>query len=175
MKARAYLALGSNMGEREQTLLKAVQGLKATEGIELVAVSSIYETDPFGYTEQEPFLNMAVAIDTSLSPDELLGAALRVEQQLGRVRTIRWGPRTIDIDVLLYGDEHVQLPHLQIPHPGLTERAFVLVPLHEVCDGANTMVGGRSIEQWLADNPDRMGVRVWGTLDWETESVRFES
>jgi 2-amino-4-hydroxy-6-hydroxymethyldihydropteridine diphosphokinase/dihydroneopterin aldolase len=130
----AYIGLGSNMEQREQFLQQALAALEAREGIELAAVSSIYETDPVGFLEQPPFLNMAAAVRTTLTPKQLLAAMLDIERSLGRIRTVRWGPRTIDLDLLLYGEANVTETDLTVPHPRMGERAFVLVPLLEVMD-----------------------------------------
>ena len=131
---RAYVGLGSNLGEREATLWKALEGLGATEGIEVVAVSSFRETDPVGVVDQPRFVNGAAALETSLRPRELLERLLDVERSLGRDRAVeeRWGPRTLDLDLLLYGGETIDEPGLEVPHPRLAERAFVLEPLLEL-------------------------------------------
>ena len=131
---QAYVGLGSNLGEREATLWKALEGLGATEGIEVVAVSSFRETDPVGVVDQPRFVNAAVALETSLRPRELLERLLDVERSLGRDRAVeeRWGPRTVDLDLLLYGGESIDEPGLEVPHPRLAERAFVLEPLLEL-------------------------------------------
>jgi len=127
---RAYVGLGANLGPREVTLLRAVDVLAAEQGVKILAVSQLRETDPVGNVEQPTFVNGAVAVETSLSPRELLDALLRVEQELGRVRDgERWGPRTIDLDLLLYGYEIVDEPGLCVPHPRLHERRFALEPL----------------------------------------------
>lgn len=129
---RAYLGLGSNLGDRLGHLQAAVDALGATAGIRVVAVSSVYETSPVGGPTQDDFLNAVVAIDTELAPPDLLAVALAVEELSARVRTVRWGPRTLDVDILLFGDERVRSPDLEIPHPRMDERAFVLAPLHDV-------------------------------------------
>ncbi len=127
---RAYVGLGANLGPREVTLLRAVDVLAAERGVEILAVSQLRESDPVGNVDQPTFLNGAVAVETSLSPRELLDALLRVEQELGRVRDgERWGPRTIDLDLLVYGDKLVEEPGLRVPHPRLHERRFALEPL----------------------------------------------
>ena len=131
--ARAYVGLGANLGPKEVTILRAVDLLGATEGIEVLELSRLRETEPVGVTEQPPFLNGAVALETSLPPRELLDVLLRVERELGRVRDgERWGPRTIDLDLLLYGDETVDEPGLSVPHPRLHERRFALEPLADL-------------------------------------------
>ena len=133
---RAYIGLGANLGEREAALLAAVAALAAADGIEVVAVSTFRETDPIGYLDQPRFLNGAAAVDTTLSPRELLDALLAVERSLGRTREgPRFGPRTIDLDLLLYGDESLDEPGLTVPHPRLHERAFALDPLAELDPG----------------------------------------
>ena len=131
---RAFVGLGSNLGEREATLWKALEGLGATQGIEVLAVSSFRETDPVGVVDQPRFVNAAAALETSLSPRELLERLLDVERSLGRDRAVeeRWGPRTLDLDLLLYGGESIDEPGLEVPHPRLAERAFVLEPLLEL-------------------------------------------
>lgn len=136
MVARAYVGLGANLGEREETLRAAVAGLEATGGVEVLAVSAFRETDPVGYVDQPRFLNGAVALETTLTPRELLDALLAVERSLGRTRDgPRFGPRTIDLDLLLYGDESLDEPGLTVPHPRLHERAFALEPLAELEPG----------------------------------------
>jgi 2-amino-4-hydroxy-6-hydroxymethyldihydropteridine diphosphokinase len=129
---RAYVGLGANLGPREVTLLRAADLLAAADGVEVVAVSQLRETEPVGLVEQPPFLNGVVAIDTSLSPRTLLDLLLEVERSLGRVRGERWGPRTIDLDLLVYGDERVDEEGLHVPHPRLHERRFALEPLAEL-------------------------------------------
>ena len=133
---RAYVGLGANLGDREQTLREAVDALAAEDGIELVAVSTLRETDPVGVGEQPRFLNGAVALDTTLSARELLDRLLAAEQRFGRVRiTGEHGPRTLDLDLLLHGDEVIDEPGLTLPHPRLHERRFVLEPLAELAPG----------------------------------------
>lgn len=131
--ARAYVGLGANLGDREATLRCAVELLRAARGTEVVAVSSLRETDPVGVVDQPRFLNGAVALETELSPRELLETLLSVERDLGRVRDgNRWGPRTVDLDLLVYGDLVVDEHGLRVPHPRLHERAFALEPLAEL-------------------------------------------
>jgi 2-amino-4-hydroxy-6-hydroxymethyldihydropteridine diphosphokinase len=128
---RAYIGLGSNLGDREATLQRALRLLG--ERVEVVAVSSFRETEPWGYVDQPPFLNAAAAVETELSPRGLLDALLEVESALGRTRDgHRYGPRTIDLDLLLYEDDVVSEPGLTVPHPRLHERRFALEPLAEL-------------------------------------------
>ena len=125
----AYLGLGSNLGDRLATLQQAV-GLLATEpGLRVDACSRVWETDPVGGPDQPDFLNVVIRVDTDLAPLDLLAACNRVESALGRVRDVRWGPRTVDIDVLLFDDRRIDEPTLTVPHPRMTQRAFVLLPL----------------------------------------------
>jgi 2-amino-4-hydroxy-6-hydroxymethyldihydropteridine diphosphokinase len=128
----AFVGIGSNLGDREGNFRQAVELLSAEHGIDVVAVSEIRETDPVGPVEQGPFLNGAVLIETGLAPRELLERLLAVEERLGRVRRERWGPRTIDLDLLLYGDDVVDEPGLTVPHPRLHERRFALEPLSDL-------------------------------------------
>jgi len=131
--ARAYVGLGANLGDRETTLRRAVERLGRVDGVEVVGVSQLVETDPVGVVDQPRFLNGAVAVETTLSPQELLDALLSVERELGRVRDgERWGPRTLDLDLLVYGDLVVEEPGLRVPHPRLHERRFALEPLAEL-------------------------------------------
>ena len=128
----AYVGLGANLGPREITLLRAVDLLAQTDGVEVLAVSQLRETVPVGVVEQPLFLNGAVALDTSLSPRELLDRLLEIERGLGRVRDVRWGPRVVDLDLLVYGDRQMDEPGLRVPHPRLHERRFALEPLAEL-------------------------------------------
>ena len=129
---QAYLGLGSNIGDRKQQLLKAIDLIGNIKGIKVTKQSSIYETAPIGYTDQPNFLNLCLEIETELSPQQLLKHCLDIEQQLHRVREIRWGPRTLDIDILLYSDDIIETDNLSIPHPRMQERAFVLIPLNDI-------------------------------------------
>ena len=132
--ARAYIGLGANLGPREATLRRALDLLAAEPGVEVVAVSTFRETEPVGVIDQPRLVNAAAAAETTLRPRELLDALLRVEAELGRVRdgTTRWGPRTVDLDLLLYAEEIVDEPGIDVPHPRLHERRFALEPLAEL-------------------------------------------
>jgi len=136
-RERVFIGLGSNLGDRQATLREALTRLDAVDGIAVVAVSSFRETDPVGKVDQPRFVNAAAALETSLAPRELLDRLLEVERALGRDRTKeeRWGPRTLDLDLLLYGGETIDEPGLEVPHPRLAERAFVLEPLVELDPG----------------------------------------
>lgn len=130
--ARVYIGLGSNLGDREGYLQAAVEAFSVLSEVGIEALSSIYETPPVGVTDQPYFLNAVVKAETSLLPREVLRVCQRIEEDLGRVRTQRWGPRTLDLDLLLYENWIVQEEDLVIPHPGMAERIFVLVPLLEI-------------------------------------------
>lgn len=167
MKHRAYLALGANIGDKEKTMRQAVQLLQR-DGCELTAASSLYITKPIGCTDQPDFLNAVITIETDLSPYELLALCNSVERILGRQRTIRWGPRVIDIDILLY--EHVEIsePTLTLPHPAMLQRAFVLVPLAEIAPDV-VIADGLSAEEAAGLVPSD-GVTLyhgpgWGWVD----------
>jgi 2-amino-4-hydroxy-6-hydroxymethyldihydropteridine diphosphokinase len=149
--ARAYVGLGSNLGDREATIRAALAELDAAEGVEVIAVSALVDTEPVGYTDQPRFLNGAAALESRLPPRELLDLLLAVEARFGRDRAAvpAQGPRTLDLDLLLYGEARIDEPGLQIPHPRLHERAFVLGPLAEL-DTALEVPGKGSIQTLLA-------------------------
>lgn len=133
---KVYLGLGSNVGDREHQLKEALRLLDAQQSIKVTRVSSLYETAPVGYVEQPDFLNLCAEIETDLTPQAVLKNGLDIEQQLHRVRKERWGPRTLDIDILLYGNKIIEDQDLSIPHPRMAERAFVLIPLQEIAPEA---------------------------------------
>jgi 2-amino-4-hydroxy-6-hydroxymethyldihydropteridine diphosphokinase len=146
---RAYIGLGSNLGDREATLRHAVELLDAEDGIDVVAVSTLRDTEPVGFADQPRFLNGAAAVETELEPRELLERLLAVERALGRERTgPRFGPRTVDLDLLVYGDLVVDEPGLTVPHPRLAERRFALEPLAEL-DPELVLPDGRRVGELL--------------------------
>lgn len=155
-----YLALGSNIEPREHYLKETIRLLNE-EGVQVGLVSSIYETEPVGYTDQPEFLNMVVEAKTKLSPVELLQTCQRIEKQLGRKREIRWGPRTVDIDILLYNNEVIESEELTIPHPRMHERGFVLVPLHEIAASRKHPMKQKSVSILLEQLPqsEKKGIR----------------
>ncbi|RLQ91663.1 2-amino-4-hydroxy-6-hydroxymethyldihydropteridine diphosphokinase [Falsibacillus albus] len=163
----AYISLGSNMGDREAYLKKAMALLQRNDAISILAASSIYETDPVGYTEQGNFLNMAIKVETSFSAQELLSVILDAEMKLGRKREIKWGPRTIDLDILLYNNENIETKNLIIPHPRMHERAFVLVPLVEIEPDLAHSSKDTPYIQVLDEIPDKEGVRLWKQTNGE--------
>ena len=147
-----YLALGSNIGDRKSNLRAAIENM-ASAGIRVLRESPIYETEPVGYTAQRWFLNMVVEAETALFPLQLLTRTGKIERALGRVRTIPNGPRTIDIDILLYGTAVVRTPRLEIPHPGMHERRFVLAPLADLSPDLRHPVSRRTVRQMLNEAP----------------------
>jgi 2-amino-4-hydroxy-6-hydroxymethyldihydropteridine diphosphokinase len=152
---RAYLGIGSNIGDMSAMLDRAVAGLGATRGIRVVARSADYRTPPWGKTDQPWFLNGALTVDTDFDPHGLLDACLAVEHTLGRIREERWGPRVIDIDVLAYEGAAVDDDRLVLPHRHVRERAFVLVPLAEIAP--DLVIGGERVVDALA-KLDRSGI-----------------
>ncbi|TDL30397.1 2-amino-4-hydroxy-6-hydroxymethyldihydropteridine diphosphokinase [Jeotgalibacillus sp. S-D1] len=161
MMTTAYLSLGSNVGDSYDNLQQAVRLLHELEGTQITRVSSIYETDPVGVTDQPAFLNIAVEAETAKSAKDLLAACLDIEAGLGRKRGIRWGPRIIDLDILLYDDDIMESDTLMIPHPRMHERSFVLIPLLEINPGLHhpsLEIPFSVIQEELGD---REGVRLW--------------
>lgn len=175
MENLAYIALGSNMGDRFGYLKKALLLLESHEGIQVVNTSSIYETDPVGYTDQDQFLNMAVQVKTKLNSEELLAECLRIEEELGRKREIRWGPRTLDLDILLYNHENIETEKLTIPHPRMSERAFVLLPLLEMEPNLTLSTMDKPLKSFLQSIPDKEGVRIWKQKNGEDVFALIEN
>ena len=149
-----YLSLGSNIGDREANLRAAIESLDAAR-IRVLRVSPIYETAPVDYTGQRWFLNLVVEAETTLFPKQLLAATARIERELGRVRTVPKGPRTIDIDILLYGSATVRAPELEIPHPRMAERRFVLAPLADLAPALRHPVTRQTMREMLDAAPDQ--------------------
>ncbi len=143
--SRAYLGLGSNLGDRLANLRRALEALEA-HGVRTRRSSRVYETDPVGGPEQPDYLNAVIEVEIAGSARDLLSACLEVEEQMGRVREDRWGPRVIDLDVLTFDDQEIDEPDLQVPHPRIHERAFVLIPLLEL-DADPPLPGGRRTDQ----------------------------
>mgnify|MGYP001224376490 CR=1 FL=1 len=160
---RAFLGLGSNIGDRAGYLRETIRRLDAPD-LRVTGRSGVYETVPWGRTGQATYLNQVVAVETALSPRELFERCRAVEAALGRVRGERWGPRTVDVDLLLYGDAIIAEPDLVVPHADLAHRAFVLVPLAELAPGLR-LPGGATVESLLALCPDRESVWRWDDAD----------
>ncbi|TQS75317.1 2-amino-4-hydroxy-6-hydroxymethyldihydropteridine diphosphokinase [Ornithinibacillus gellani] len=150
---QVFIALGTNIEPRLTYLSKALARLKASDDILIKEQSSIYETAPVGYTDQADFLNMVIEIKTTLAPLALLDVCQEIEQDLGRERKIRFGPRTIDLDILLYDDVEIKTERLIAPHPRMHERAFVLVPLAEIA-AEQTLPNGEQVNKLLGDLPE---------------------
>jgi len=150
------IALGSNLGDKAANLDKAIDLLTAPGDVRLVARSRNFATEPWGKTDQDWFVNACIAVATELSARTLLGRCQEIEQRMGRVTTEKWGPRIIDLDLLIYGDSVIREPDLVLPHPHIADRAFVLAPLMDIAP--EVMIGDRSVRQ-LFDAIDLGGVR----------------
>ena len=159
----AYLGLGSNVGDRAVNLSQALH-LLGERGVQVQAVSPIYETDPVGFTEQPPFLNAACRVETTLSPSELLATVKAVEAAIGRTPSFANGPREIDLDIIFYADARVEEDGLTIPHARMAERAFVLQPLADIAPEVAHPVLGVTVAELLAAVDGRAGVRWWGAV-----------
>ncbi len=163
---RAFIGLGSNLGDREAQIRRAIEELRRVPRTMCARVSSLYDTAPVGDVDQPRFLNAVAWVETDLSPGELLWNLLLIEQRLGRVRvkSKRWGPRTIDLDLLFYGDVVLAEPGLTLPHPEAHQRAFVLLPLAELEPDYVHPVSGETVAAMLQRVPKEAGVRKGGRL-----------
>ena len=163
--SKVFVGLGSNLGDREFLIRKAVESMRDLPRTLVVRVSSLYDTDPVGEVDQPAFLNAVVWLETTLEPRELLWQLLLIEKRMGRVRSQRWGPRPIDLDLLFYGEESVDEPDLKIPHPEAQQRAFVLLPLSELDPDFVHPTTGESIRKMMnkvpPNPPVRKGGRFW--------------
>ncbi len=148
-RVRVFFSLGANLGDRQATISEALARLEESGHVQVVRRSSVYETAPVGKTDQPWFVNLVAEIETDLPPEALLDLAQRIEADLGRTRDIRWGPRTIDIDVVLYGDQVIRTRRLIVPHPEMTRRRFVLEPLVEIAPDL-VMPDGRAVADLAA-------------------------
>ncbi len=157
----AYVAIGSNLGDREGHVAYAFRALQTLPQTALRRRSRVYETEPVGPGVQDRYLNAVAELDTALAARALLDALLAIETRAGRVRRERWGPRTLDLDLLLYGDEHIDEPDLVVPHPRMTERVFVMVPLAELI--GERVVAGRRLGERAAALETQSELRVWNT------------
>ena len=143
-----YIGLGSNIGNREENCRKAIKLLKEN-GIAVKKESSMHETEPWGVKDQPKFINMAIEIETNKNPEDLLGILKNIERQIGRTESVKWGQRIIDLDIVLYDDLNIETPHLEIPHPFMHEREFVLKPLCEIAPDKKHPVTGKTIKEML--------------------------
>ncbi|KMY55983.1 2-amino-4-hydroxy-6-hydroxymethyldihydropteridine pyrophosphokinase [Bacillus sp. FJAT-27231] len=169
MKNKAFLSLGTNLGDRFANLQAALHLLQSYEAVTVEVLSSIYETEPVGYTDQPAFLNMVIQVTTSLSAEELLDLCLSIEQELGRIREFKWGPRIIDLDILMYNQDNIESEKLIVPHPRMHERAFVLVPLIEINPNICSPESDMPLEEALSSIEERKGVRLWKQINREDE------
>lgn len=161
MRKRIYLMLGSNQGNRAALLQQAIEALKNFLSVSDLRCSAIYETAAWGLEEQPAFLNQAVCFDADITARELLTQVRRIEEQLGRQRLEIWGPRTLDIDILFFGDQIVELPDLVIPHPRIQERRFVLAPMVDLAPELEHPVLGKTMLELLDQCPDPLPVQIY--------------
>jgi 2-amino-4-hydroxy-6-hydroxymethyldihydropteridine diphosphokinase len=164
----AFLGLGSNLGDREAYLKVSREAVNKLKKTTIIRSSSIYETEPWGIKKQRPFLNQIIEIETELTPLKLFAACQNIEIKLKRRETEKWGPREIDIDLLLYGDSIIDNKKIQIPHPRLSERRFVLIPLSEIAPQLRVPGLGRSVEELLDACPDRGAVKFYGDFHYQS-------
>ncbi|MEI5995067.1 2-amino-4-hydroxy-6-hydroxymethyldihydropteridine diphosphokinase [Candidatus Enterococcus mansonii] len=153
----SYLALGSNLGERLETLQKAVELLEQDKKIQVLEKSKLYETLPYGDVPQENYYNAVIKINTTYEPIQLLDKTQEIEKVLGRERLIHWGPRTLDIDILLMGDRTIATDRLSIPHKEMLKRSFVLIPLKDVY--SDSIFKGKSLDEWITSTGNQ--AEVW--------------
>ncbi|WP_078429469.1 2-amino-4-hydroxy-6-hydroxymethyldihydropteridine diphosphokinase [Alkalihalobacterium alkalinitrilicum] len=161
MNNLVYIGLGSNIGVREDHLLLGVKELDNEKQITVKRVSSIYETAPVGYLDQQNFLNMVVEVSTSYKPEELLEITQNIESKAKRNTPIRWGPRTLDLDILLYNQENIKVNDLTIPHPRMSERSFVIIPLMEINPKLKLPHEQKTVSEIYRRLTDKEGVIVW--------------
>ena len=152
-KARAFIGAGANLGEPVRQIRQAQDALQKSLGIKFLGASSLYRTQPVGSVEQPPFINAVFSLEPEIGPQELLSLLLEIEQKMGRVRKERWGPRVIDLDLLFFGGEIIKEPSLEVPHPRLHERRFVLAPLAEIAPDFVHPVIKKSVSELLAGLP----------------------
>ena len=172
---KTYWSIGSNQGNREHYFAQARRHFEQVAALEVIAVSPIYETEPVGFSRQPAFLNAALEIGTTLEPLELLEIAQQIEKELGRKRDIVWGPRTIDLDLLLYGDRQITSEKLVVPHPRMHERKFVLVPLAQLIPEQVVPVHRDKVRTLLERCRDRSRVTPYKPLQIDWEYTKMES
>jgi len=170
-----YIGIGSNIGDRESYIQTSLLRLQEYPGLQITSTSSLYETVPIGVTEQGPFLNMVAMLETEMNAFQLLEILQGIEQSLGRERDIRWGPRTIDLDILLYNQENIVAEGLVVPHPRLLQRGFVIIPLHELNPEIIIPTTNKRIDSYFNHIEDKEGVRLWKRKSTEDVFALFES
>lgn len=175
MEHRAYLGLGSNIEDRIEYIQSAIKAINRYEEIKVIKQSSIYETDPVGYEDQGLFLNMVIQVKTNLSPEKLLEVCLNIETSLGRKRVKRWGPRIIDIDLLLYDQQIIDKENLTVPHPRMCERGFVTIPLLELEKNITLPTMNQPLRLSEKVRNNQKGVRTWKQRNGENGFALFES
>ncbi|MUG68802.1 MULTISPECIES: 2-amino-4-hydroxy-6-hydroxymethyldihydropteridine diphosphokinase [Paenibacillus] len=174
-RSEAYIALGANLGDREGNLMQAIERLDQVPGITVERCSHLYETEPVGYVDQPMFLNMAVAVFTSLSPHRLLAEMQHIEKELGRVRHIHWGPRTVDLDLIWMDGQRLDTPELVLPHPRMQERAFVLRPLADIVSEEEPSGLYKVVQTALETLEGKEGIQLWKTSNWRSVSALSEN
>ncbi|MFJ5625192.1 2-amino-4-hydroxy-6-hydroxymethyldihydropteridine diphosphokinase [Peribacillus loiseleuriae] len=175
MENYSYLSIGSNIGDRSTYIKEAILLLHEIEEVNVVQTSSLYETAPIGYLDQPQFLNAVILVSTGLGAEELLSVCQEIEQRLGRKRDIHWGPRTIDLDILLYNHENIETERLSVPHPRMMERAFVIVPLLEINPTIMLPNTDTPLNDILEKLEDKEGVQLWKQKSGEGAYALFES
>lgn len=160
----AALGIGGNLGDTQQNLINVISNLAHQLDIEVLSVSKLYKTPPWGKTDQPAFLNACILVETSLSARQLLDKCLDIEQKLGRVRAERWGPRQVDIDILYFGDQVIAEEGLEVPHPRMTDRAFVMQPLSDIAP--DKLICGKLVSQWAKELHDEAIEVVLENDDW---------
>jgi 2-amino-4-hydroxy-6-hydroxymethyldihydropteridine diphosphokinase len=168
--SEAYIALGANLGDREGTLMEAVGRLHNHHRINVLRCSHLYETEPIGYVDQPYFLNMAVTVKTDLDPHALLEVMQEIERELGRVRHIHWGPRTVDLDLLWMEGLVEDTPELILPHPRMKERAFVLIPLNDIVPPKEATGLHIAMKTALDKLDEKEGIQLWRMYNWHPGS-----
>lgn len=169
--SEAYIALGANLGDREETLMEAVRRLDRSPDVTVLECSNLYETEPVGYVDQPLFLNMAVRVRTRLDAYGLLHVMQRIEKELGRVRHIRWGPRTVDLDLIWMEGRRENTEELILPHPRMEERLFVLVPLKDIVPADETSGLQAILSAALERLDGKDGLQLWKTCSWHSASA----
>lgn len=160
----AALGIGGNLGDTQQNLINVISNLAHQLDVEVLSVSKLYKTPPWGKTDQPAFLNACILVETSLTARQLLDKCLDIEQKLGRVRAERWGPRQVDIDILYFGDEVIAEEGLEVPHPRMTDRAFVMQPLSDI--SPDKLISGKFVSQWAQELHDEAIEVVLENDDW---------